>query len=84
MPLNIKNPDADELARRLARATGRSITDAVIYALREQLRRERGRYTGPDLADDLLGIGRHCASLPDLDTRPEDEILGYNEHGIWS
>ncbi len=84
MPLNIKSAEADELARRLAKKTGRSITDAVIQALREQLRREEGRYTAPDLAEELLKIGRHCASLPNLDTRTEDEILGYDERGVWS
>jgi len=50
MPLNIKNAGADELARLLAQKTGRSITDAVIYALREQLRREQGRASVPDLS----------------------------------
>ena len=84
MPLNIKNPEADELARRLAKKTGKRITDVVIYALREQLRREEGRTTGPELADRLMEIGRHYASLPDLDQRSEEEILGYDEHGIWS
>ena len=84
MALNIKNPEADDLARALAQSTGRTITDAVIYALREQLRREQGRSARPDLVEDLMQIGRHCASLPDLDTRTEEEILGYNERGIWS
>jgi len=31
-----------------------------------------------------MAIGRHCAALPDLDTRSDEEILGYNERGIWS
>lgn len=84
MPLNIKNSQADELARQLARKTGRSITDVVIRALREQLRREEGRTTGPELAERLMEIGRHYAALPDLDGRSADEILGYDERGTWS
>jgi antitoxin VapB len=84
MPLNIKNPEADELARRLAKKTGKRITDVVIYALREQLRREEGRTTGPDLAEQLMEIGKHYSALPDLDTRSDEEILGYDPHGIWS
>jgi len=83
MALNIKNTEADELARALSKKTGRSITDVVIYALREQLRREEGRSTAPDLAEDLMEIGRQCAALPDLDTRTADEILGYDEAGVW-
>jgi antitoxin VapB len=84
MPLNIKNHEADELARQLAKKRGQSITEVVIYALREQLRREEGRSSVPNLAEQLMEIGRHCASLPDLDNRAADEILGYNEHGVWS
>ena len=84
LPLNIKNPLADELARRLSRKTGHSITDVVIDALREQLRREEGRIAAPALAEQLLEVGRHCASLPDLDSRSEAEILGYDERGLWS
>ncbi len=63
MPLDIKNTEADKLARRLADVTGRSITDAGIYALREQLRREEGRGDLNDLAADLMDVGRHCAAL---------------------
>jgi antitoxin VapB len=81
--LNIKNEEADELARAIAKRTGRNITDVVIHALREELRREEGRSVAPDLAEDLMEIGRQCAALPDLDTRTEDEILGYNERGVW-
>jgi len=35
------------------------------------------------LAEDLLQIGRRCASLPDLDQRKDEEILGFNEFGAW-
>jgi antitoxin VapB len=34
------------------------------------------------LATEILEIGRRCAALPDLDMRPPDEILGYDEHGL--
>ncbi|MGD0497160.1 MAG: type II toxin-antitoxin system VapB family antitoxin [Bryobacteraceae bacterium] len=84
MPLNIKSPEADELARRLAKKTGRNLTGAVIYALREQLRQEEGWVCAPDLAEELLEIGRHCAALPDIDRRGADEIPGFDEHGIWA
>ena len=81
--LNIKNNEADELARLLARKTGRSITEVVILALREQLRREEGRSSPADQLEELMEIGRHCAALPVLDSRSDDEILGYNERGTW-
>jgi antitoxin VapB len=81
MPLNIKNDEADRLARALAKQTGDSITDAVIHALREQLARQRHHSRTP-LKKQLHAIGKRCASLPDLDTRTADEILGYNQIGI--
>ncbi|MBZ5620416.1 MAG: type II toxin-antitoxin system VapB family antitoxin [Acidobacteriia bacterium] len=81
--LHIDNPEADELARLLAKRTGRGITEVVIHALREQLKREEGT-SSPDLAEALMEIGRHCAALPDRDLRSAEEILGYDERGVWS
>jgi antitoxin VapB len=39
MSLNIKNPKAHELAERVARLTGETLTEAVTTALRERLER---------------------------------------------
>jgi antitoxin VapB len=83
MALSIKSPEADRLARELAEKTGESITDAIIIAMRERLaREERKKRDTRRLAEDLLEIGRHCASLPVYDTRSSDEILGYDENGL--
>ena len=43
MAFSIKNPEADRLARELAAATGESLTEAVLKALEERLRRETGK-----------------------------------------
>jgi antitoxin VapB len=65
MPLSIKDPDADRLARALAQRTGETLTEAVINALRERLERElRKEQTIDGLVEDVMEIGRHCASLP--------------------
>lgn len=82
MPLNIKDPETDRLARDLASATGESLTAAVAIALRERLERVRGRPCGHDLAAELDVIALRCAALPVLDERPEEEILGYDDHGL--
>jgi antitoxin VapB len=82
--LNIENAATDELAHRLSEVTGRSVINAVIYALREQLRREEGNFTRSPLSDDLMEIGKRCAALPVIDERSLDEILGYDESGTWS
>jgi len=82
MPLNVKEPEAERLARELAERTGETITEAVIKALRERLTREECRESVPDLKEEILAIGRRCAALPDRDTRSADEILGYDERGL--
>jgi antitoxin VapB len=82
MALNIKDPEADRLARELARRRGETITQAVIAALREQLGREKARKRPPGMAAQLMEIGRRYSSLPVLDDRRDDEILGYDDNGL--
>lgn len=82
MALSIKHPEADRLARELAARTGETLTEAVVVALRERLARETGRSRAVPLREDLAAIRRRCASLPVLDDRPADELLGYDEHGL--
>jgi antitoxin VapB len=83
MPISIKAPEADRLARQLAATTGETITVAVIIAMRERLaREERKRQNTDALLEEVRAISHHCASLPVLDTRTDDEILGYDENGI--
>jgi antitoxin VapB len=84
MALSLKDKETDRLARALSALTGETMTEAVRKALAERLERERlRRGESPPLADRLLAIGRHCAALPDLDPRPADEIVGYDETGVW-
>jgi antitoxin VapB len=83
MPLSIKDPDADRLARALAQRTGETLTEAVIIALRERLERElRKEQPVESLVEEAMEIGRHCASLPLLDRRRPNEILGYDQNGL--
>jgi antitoxin VapB len=82
MALSIKHPEADRLARELADATGETLTDAIINALRERLQREQGRLRPPRLRDDIRAIRRRCAALPVRDHRSPDQILGYGENGL--
>ena len=84
MALSLKDKETDRLAREVAALTGETLTDAVRTALAERLERERLRRGGPTrLADRLLEIGRHCAELPGFDARSPDEIVGYDEDGMW-
>ncbi|MBV9613566.1 MAG: type II toxin-antitoxin system VapB family antitoxin [Acidobacteriaceae bacterium] len=82
MALNIRNPEAEQLAAELAKNTGETKTEAVIQALRERLARVRREKSRRTLAQELEEIATRCARLPVLDARPADEILGYDEHGL--
>jgi len=82
MALHIKDPEAERLAREVARRTGETMTGAVVTALRERLAREQRKSRDVDaLVEEVMAIGRHCASLPVLDDRNPDDIL-YDEHGL--
>ena len=78
MALNIRNAQAERLADRVVALTGETKTQA----LRERLERLDRARKGRRLADDLDQIARHAASLPVLDPRSADEILGYDAHGL--
>ena len=81
MALNIKDPNADKLARKLAKLTGETLTDAVIAALEERLARiERGR--GSDMLENLRESRKRFAKLKVVDKRSADEILGYDPNGL--
>lgn len=54
MALNIRNPEADRLARELARIDDTSITDAVIVALRETIRNRLKQETPSETARRIL------------------------------
>jgi antitoxin VapB len=82
VPLSLKNPEAERLARELARRQGRSITQAVTEALRAELERERRRLRPTAIAERLLETARRYSSLPTLDRRSDEEILGYDETGV--
>ena len=84
MPLNVKDDEVHEMVRELARLTGESLTQAVRVAVRERLAREQAqrRATQGRLSARLSEIAGHCASLPVLDDRSADEILGYDEVGM--
>jgi antitoxin VapB len=80
--LSIKNDETERLARQVAGETGESLTEAIQKALRERLERLRARRRNQALAGQVEDLLRRVDALPTLDSRPEDEILGYDEQGI--
>jgi len=81
--ISLKNDKAEALARQVASEAGKSLTDAITRALEERSERLKNRRSVPDLAEAVMAISRRCRSLPDLDTRDVDEILGYDGRGAF-
>jgi antitoxin VapB len=81
MALSIKSDEADRLARELVAETGESLTEAVVIALQERLVRKRARQ-GPPMGVRLRRLQSDVATLPVLDPRTPNEILGYDDNGL--
>ena len=81
MALTIEHPDADRLARELADATGETLAGAVLGAIRERLARE-ALGDSQRARSEIARIQARLAEAPVLDSRTDDEILGYDEHGF--
>lgn len=67
MSLTIKNPATIALAAELARRQGVSKTAAIHHALSERL---------------LRLIRDRISELPERDSRSNEEIIGFDAHGI--
>ncbi|HWA88393.1 MAG TPA: type II toxin-antitoxin system VapB family antitoxin [Rhizomicrobium sp.] len=82
--LHINNAKASRLARKVAKQTGETITDAIIHALEERLARNASRESKDREARKaaIMQIVKDFNRLPVLDDRPADEILGYDENGL--
>lgn len=79
MSLNIKDPEAHRLAKRIAGETGQSLTETVVQALREKLERLEDR-SEANLVDELNAIVQRAA--PHI-RRPyvDHASLLYDENG---
>ena len=81
MALSIKNDETERLARQVARETGESLTEAIQNSLQERWERLKARRRSQVLAGQVEDLLRRVDALPNLDSLPEDEILGYDESG---
>jgi len=69
-----QEPLGSRIAKRFA---GKGLTQDI-----PERRGEPAR-SAPDLAETLTVIGERCGTLPDLDAREAEEILGYDENGVF-
>lgn len=79
MAISIRNPRVERLARDLARRKGSTMTEVIVEALEASAVAEEGSFMLR--RDALAKIAAECASLPDLDRRDAEDILGYGEAG---
>ena len=82
MPISIKNEQTEELARKLAKLTGETLTEAIRSAVAEKYERVARTRNRRPLADAVEHIVAHYKSLPVICDLSDDEILGYDEMGI--
>jgi antitoxin VapB len=80
-PLNIKDPEAHRLAHEIAAATGKTLTRVVVDALRQEKSRVLPRQIDFDRVRAIL---KRMDAIPVTNSRSADEILGYDERGVWS
>jgi antitoxin VapB len=79
MPIYIANQEAEDLARELAAATGETITDVVIHALRDRRDRLRKPSREERMAR-LLEISDRSAAI--IAGRPVETDELYDEFGL--
>jgi antitoxin VapB len=82
MPLSIKDPETERLARALAERTGESLTVATRRALEERLRRVGDDTRKAALLDDLAASRRRWSAMAVLDARSAEDIIGYDANGL--
>ena len=80
MSLDIKDPEAHQLAQQIARATGETMTRAVTEALRERLARLERRGARASV-EELLAIADRAAAHVKRPYLDHAELL-YDEHGL--
>lgn len=82
MALTIKNQDVQRLVRELARRTGETVTEAIRKSVEDRLHRLKAKRLARSFVEDVHDILGRVDALPNLDSRTEGEILGYDEHGL--
>jgi len=82
MPLSIRNPETEKLARQVSRLADETMTEAITQSLRERLERLQRARKERNLRRDIDEILARVDALPELDTRSADEIIGYDENGL--
>lgn len=82
MALHIINPEADKLAREIARMTNQSLSAVVVQALREQAQRLHDTEGRTARLEKMREIAARSARKCGDDRRSHESIIGYDEQGL--
>ncbi len=81
MIVNIEDPKLDQELQSLSSDLGQSVNEIVIVAVQEKLNRIRSAKAKKIDWNAVRKIQAEVATMPILDTRTADEIIGYPEFG---
>ena len=79
--MNIHSAKVYELAQQLARLTGEDVETAIQRAIEERLLRV-APLTPADRKAAIASFFELASSMPVLDPRPADDIVGYDHLGL--
>ena len=82
MTVEIEDPQNDAMIAHLSRITGESPEEAISHSVKERLERLAADHREVYIAR-VRAIVERFSALPTLDPRTPDEIIGYNEHGLF-
>jgi antitoxin VapB len=82
MALSIKNDEVERLARTLAARRNISITEAIRQSLaREVDESGMAKSARSPRLKAMMEVAEKAARIPRVNTKTDDEILGYDEYG---
>jgi antitoxin VapB len=83
MGVSIKSAEAERKLRRVSRLLGKSMTATVIELADSKLKEIDAKKDRERILRKVDEIVRRVKALPVLSTASEDEILGYNDKGLF-
>ena len=82
MTITIDDPILEERLQSSSEAIGQTPEEFVLGVVRDRLG-EAAAPPRPFDMEKILATIHRVASMPVLDTRSAEEIIGYNEHGLF-
>lgn len=80
MAMSIRNSEVERLARAVSTQTGYTLTETIEHALVSF--QDTLDVAASERFERISGIVDSFSRLPDLDSRSDDDLLGYGEFGV--